>query len=114
MNIRKVLLALVMAAASAPVLAAVDWMPIDRKIVTIFVYEEMVLVKVSPTFNNTQGCSKGGNDTVMIRTVNNAENEKMSALLAAASADRQVGLALSGCGGGNFDYPLIYRVAIEF
>jgi hypothetical protein len=113
MNLNKAFAALLLITASVPALAA-DWMPIDRKIVNIYVYDDHVLVKFSPAFSNTQGCSKGGNDSAMIITTDNAHNEMMSALLAAASADNQVGLALSGCGGGYFDYPLIYRVAIAY
>jgi hypothetical protein len=113
MNMRKALVALLITTASVPALA-VDWMAVDRKITKVFVYEAMTLVEFSPAFSNTQGCSNGGGNTVMIRSSDTGYDQKLSTILAAASGGQDVALSLSGCGGGNFDYPKIYRVVVAY
>lgn len=108
---KKRLLTFVLFFACSVAFAASDQIPKNRKITEIRAYKTSVMVRFSPSFPSTQGCSEGGNDWLFLST--NDDNGRMlySTILAAASANKNVGFGVSGCAGNK---PSIYRVDINY
>jgi|GEM_PF-5198411 len=98
---------------SPAVIAANQGIPTDRKITELTVYENMVVVKFSPNFENSQNCTHTSKEHFQLN-FNSETGENMallSTLLAAASASKSVGFAIGGCAG---QYPKIYRVNVKY
>ncbi|MFL0801187.1 MAG: hypothetical protein K6L80_12100 [Agarilytica sp.] len=87
--------------------------PRDRTIKELLFYENDVVVKISPAYENSQDCSSNATDRLQLGySSETGQNEALvSALLAAAAASKKVGFGVGGCKG---QYPEIYRVDLVF
>lgn len=97
--------------ASNMAFAASDQIPRDRKITETKTYSTTVMVRFTPSFTSTQGCSKGGRDWLTFSTGNDEGRALYSTILAAATANKTVGFGVSGC---HSDHPKIYRVDVVY
>lgn len=108
---KKLLLALILFSIGSAVFAASDQIPRDRKITEIRAYKTSVMVKFSPSFPSTQGCSEGGSNWLYLSTNDENGRALYSTLLAVASANKTVGFGVSGCTSNK---PAIYRVDVVY
>lgn len=89
-----------------------DQMPPTRTITSISTYANMVIVRFTPEYENTQGCTSP-NKTRLEFTFDSTKGKEMyAAVLAAAAAKYRVGFGLSGCTGSGS--PIAYRVDTYF
>jgi len=109
----KLLQIIVFLLCSQVAIAANQGVPTDRKITELIVYENLVVVKFSPSFENIQNCIHSTKEHFQLN-FNSETGENtglLSTLLAAAAASKQVGFAIGGCAG---QYPSIYRVNVKY
>lgn len=90
---------------------AEDQIPASQFVQKLSAYDQSIFVYIAPGFPSTQGCTNGGNTTVSIDTSNEHGANLYAAVLAAASAGRQVGFGVNGC---HSERPKVYRVDIDF
>ena len=108
---KKIMFILVMAAISGYSFSANEAIPKDRTIEEFIVYDNLVVIKFSPDFSNSQGCSSTSQSFLQLDYDDMTGKNKalFSTLLAAYMSSKKVGFGISGCAG---QYPKIYRVDV--
>ena len=91
--------------------AANQSIPKDRIIEEMNVYGDLVVVKISPAFENSQDCSSGSNSWLQLNLSEDPSGVLYSTLLAVSVSSKKVGFGIGGCNG---QYPRIYRVDATF
>lgn len=110
MKIREIVL-IVSILLSAASYAENQTIPIDRKITEMVTYGELVLIKFTPEFVNSQGCSSTSKNIIQLDFSDDPSKALYSSLLAAAASKADVGFAIGGCAG---QFPKLYRVNMKF
>lgn len=91
------------------VMALGEDVPTDRSVYDISVSPSFVLIQVTPTVIDSQGCPKSGSGWLKLDLVN--DKSLFTTLLTAATARQTVGFGLLGCNG---DYPAVKRVDVTY
>ncbi len=96
---------------SSALYAANDQIPKEYKITEIDAYETYANIILSNSFADTQNCGNGASTVFRIDFSVVGGEYMYSIAIAAAMANKTVGLGLSGCKDA---YPKIYRVDVLF
>ena len=96
---------------TAVAIAANESIPANRKVTSLKVYQDDVLVYIAPSFVNSQNCSGAGQSTLQLKFSQDANKAMFNSIIAAAKTGSPIGFGIGGCNGG---YPRIYRVDTPF
>ena len=113
-NLRRIVLGWLLMSGVVATAAAADQIPTDRTITKIYAYTTYAVVRFSPEFSSTQGCTGLAilqNDTLVIDFC--AQKVQYATVLAAYLTGKKVGFGVNGC-SPNFGngVPVVYRVEV--
>ena len=96
---------------TAVAIAANESIPANRKVTSLKVYQDDVLVYFTPAFSNSQNCTGASDVTLQLRLSQDLNKTMFNSIIAAAKTGSPIGFGIGGCNGG---YPHIYRVDTPF
>ena len=96
---------------TAVAIAANESIPANRKVTSLKVYQDDVLVYIAPAFSNSQNCTGASGVTLQLRLSQDLNKTMFNSIIAAAKTGSPIGFGIGGCNGG---YPRIYRVDTPF
>lgn len=91
--------------------SANESVPSDRKIRELVVYDDALIIRFSPEFTNTQGCTSTAKHTIQLDLADDPDKYIYSTVLAAAASGKTIGFGIGDCAG---QYPRVYRANVNF